>query len=109
MKDLEFLSALVKSLTGDVEERRVAVGLLLSLSDDREVRRRMGGMRGCILMLVAILNGTDDQEASNDAKMLLNSMSSNTQHALHMAEAGYFKPLIKYLKQGNCILIHQRI
>ncbi|KAL8542167.1 hypothetical protein ACS0TY_003143 [Phlomoides rotata] len=101
MKDLEFLSALVKSLTRDAEEQRAAVGLLVSLSDDRGVIRRMGRIQGCILMLVAILNGTDDQEASCDAKMLLNSMSTNTQHALHMAEAGYFKPLIKYLKQGS--------
>ncbi|XP_057789996.1 U-box domain-containing protein 44-like isoform X1 [Salvia miltiorrhiza] len=100
MKDLEFLSALVKSLARDAEEQKAAVGLLLSLSDDAGVRRRIGRIRGCIVMLVAISNA-DDEEASRDARMLLNFMSTNTQHALHMAEAGYFKPLIKYLKQGN--------
>lgn len=100
MNDLEFLSALVKSLTRDVEEQREAVGLLLSLCDDAGIRRRIGRIQGCILMLVAISNG-DNQEASHDAKMLLNAMSGNTQHALHMAEAGYFKPLINYLKDGN--------
>ncbi|KAI3448815.1 hypothetical protein Pfo_005480 [Paulownia fortunei] len=100
MKDLEFLSALVKSLTRDVEEQREAVGLLLNLSNDAGVRRRTGRIQGCIVMLVAISNG-DDQEASHNARMLLNAMSGNTQHALHMAEAGYFKPLIKYLKEGS--------
>ncbi|XP_057789997.1 U-box domain-containing protein 44-like isoform X2 [Salvia miltiorrhiza] len=100
MKDLEFLSALVKSLARDAEEQKAAVGLLLSLSDDAGVRRRIGRIRGCIVMLVAISNA-DDEEASRDARMLLNFMSTNTQHALHMAEAGYFKPLIKYLKQGS--------
>lgn len=101
MKDLEFLSALVKSLTREADEQREAVGLLLDLSNDAGVRRRIGRIRGCIVMLVAISNGDDDQEASHDARMLLNDMSANTQHALHMAEAGYFKPLIKYLKEGT--------
>lgn len=103
MKDLEFLSALVKSLTRDVEEQKAAVGLLLSLSRDAGVRRRIGRIQGCILMLVAISNG-DDEGASHDARRLLNLMSSNAQHALHMAEAGYFKPLIKYLKEGNKLI-----
>ncbi|KAK4406329.1 U-box domain-containing protein 43 [Sesamum angolense] len=100
MKDLAFLSAVVKSLTRDEEEQREAVGLLLNLSDDAVVRRRMGRVQGCIVMLVAISNG-DDPDASHDARMLLNVMSGNTQHVLHMAEAGYFKPLVKYLKEGS--------
>ncbi|XP_051123785.1 U-box domain-containing protein 44-like isoform X2 [Andrographis paniculata] len=98
MKDMEFLSTLVKSLMRDSDEQSEAVGLLLSLSDDLGVRRRIGRIQGCIVMLVAISNG-DDQECSRDAGTLLNYMSGNTQHALHMAEAGYFKPLIKYLKE----------
>ncbi|KAL3829782.1 hypothetical protein ACJIZ3_018584 [Penstemon smallii] len=100
MKDLEFLSALVKSMTRDMDERREAVGLLLNLCDDPGVRRRIGRIQGCILMLVSISNGVDE-EASRDAKEVLNSLSSNTQHALHMAEAGYFKPLIMYLNEGS--------
>ncbi|KAL6580083.1 hypothetical protein OROMI_008107 [Orobanche minor] len=67
---------------------------------DAGVRRRIGRIQGCIVMLVAISN-SNDEEASNDARMLLNFMSNNTQYALHMAEAGYFKPLLKYLKQGS--------
>ncbi|CAA0829189.1 Unknown protein [Striga hermonthica] len=100
MKELEFLSTLAKLLTRGVEERREAVGLLLSLSEDVGVKRRIGRIKGCILMLVAIANG-DDEEASRDANMLLHSMSGNTQHALHMAEAAYFEPLINYLKEGS--------
>lgn len=37
MVDIEFLSSLVKSLTGDSEERKEAVGLLLDLSDIQAV------------------------------------------------------------------------
>ncbi|XP_020550597.1 U-box domain-containing protein 44-like [Sesamum indicum] len=100
MKDWQILSGLVKLLGRDVEEQRAALGLLLSLSEDAGFRRRMGRIQGCIVTIVAICKG-DDEEASCYAKELLNAISSNTQHVLHMAEAGYFKPLIKYLKEGS--------
>lgn len=100
MADVSSLSVLVKSLSRDVEERREAVGLLLSLSDLNTVRRRIGRIQGCIVMLVAMLN-SEDPIASSDARKLLNALSSNTQNALHMAEAGYFKPLVQYLKEGS--------
>ncbi|KAL5760318.1 hypothetical protein ACOSQ2_019156 [Xanthoceras sorbifolium] len=100
MADVDSLLALVKSLTRDVEERREAVGLLLDLSDLPAVWRRLGRTQGCIVMLVSMLNG-DDLVASNDAGKLLNALSSNTQNALHMAEAGYFKPLVHYLQEGS--------
>lgn len=100
MVEVEFLSAVVKSLTRDSEERREAVGLLLDLSNLQSVRRRIGRIQGCIVMLVAILNG-DDPVASHDAAKLLDILSSNNQNALHMAEAGYFRPLVQYLKEGN--------
>ena len=93
----------MKSLTRDVEERREAVGLLLDLSDLPAVHRRIGRIQGCIVMLVAILNG-EDPVASRDAGKLLYALSSNTQNALHMAEAGYFKPLVHYLKEGNIMI-----
>ncbi|XP_044494058.1 U-box domain-containing protein 44-like [Mangifera indica] len=100
MVDVGSLSALVKSLTRDVEERREAVGLLLDLSDLPAVWRRLGRIQGCIIMLVAMLLG-DDPVASYDAGNLLDALSSNTQNALHMAEAGYFKPLVKHLQEGS--------
>nr|KYP68271.1 U-box domain-containing protein 44 [Cajanus cajan] len=67
MTNVELLSAVVKSLTRDTEERREAVGLLLELSD---------------------------------LPVLLDVLSNNTQNALHMAEAGYFGPLVKHLSEG---------
>lgn len=100
MADLECLTKLVKSLTRDAKEQREAVGLLLDLSDLPSVWRRLGKIKGCIVLLVSILNG-DDPIASHDASKLLNALSSNTQNALHMAEAGYFKPLVLYLKDGS--------
>ncbi|KAM7472582.1 hypothetical protein LguiA_010765 [Lonicera macranthoides] len=100
MADGGYLSTLVKSLTRDVEEQREAAGLLLTLSQVSAVRRRIGRIQGCIVMLVAIFNG-EDRVASHDAGKLLNALSSNTQNALHMAEAGYFKPLVKYLKEAK--------
>ncbi|KAJ1393618.1 Armadillo-type fold [Sesbania bispinosa] len=87
MTDIEFLSAVVKSLARDAEERREAVGLLLELSHIPAVRRNIGRIKGCIVMLVSILNGIDPV-ASNDAAKLLDILSSNTQNALNMAEAG---------------------
>ncbi|XP_042491626.1 U-box domain-containing protein 44-like [Macadamia integrifolia] len=100
MVDVGSLAMLVRSLTRDVEERREAVGLLLALSEVPAVRRRLGRIQGCILMLVAVHNGYDPY-CSHDAGKLLNVLSSNTQNALHMAEAGYFKPLIEYLREGS--------
>ncbi|CAK9170554.1 unnamed protein product [Ilex paraguariensis] len=100
MADIGYLTPLVKSLARDVDEQRESVGLLSTLSDVSAIRRRIGRIQGCIVMLVAILNG-GDQVASHDARKLLNALSSNTQNALHMAEAGYFKPLVQYLKEGS--------
>ncbi|KDP40508.1 hypothetical protein JCGZ_24507 [Jatropha curcas] len=100
MADVGFLSLLVKSLTRDEDERREAVGLLLELSEISAVRRRIGRIQGCIVMLVTMLNG-DDPTASHNAGKLLFALSSNTQNALHMAEAGYFKPLVHCLKEGS--------
>lgn len=96
----ELLSAVVKSLTRDTEERRESVGLLLELSDLPAVRRKIGRIQGCIVMLVSILNGVDPV-ASRDAAKLLDILSNNTQNALLMAEAGYFGPLVQYLNKGD--------
>ncbi|KAL4387338.1 hypothetical protein GQ457_09G015160 [Hibiscus cannabinus] len=100
MADAASLSTLVKSLTRDTKERREAVRLLLDLSDLPTVWRRLGRIQGCIVMLVTMLNG-DDPIASSNARKLLNALSSNTQNTLHMAEAGYFKPLVHCLKEGS--------
>ncbi|VFQ96642.1 unnamed protein product [Cuscuta campestris] len=100
MGDIRFLSTLVKSLFGDKDEQREAIMLLSTLSDIAVVRRRLGRIPGFIVMLVAIFNG-DDAAASNDAGNLLDSLATNIQYAIHIAEAGYFKPLVRYLKEGS--------
>lgn len=106
MADVGPLSTLVKSLAGDEEERREAVGLLLELCDLVNVRRRLGRVQGCIVMLVAILKG-NDQIASYDARKLLNVLSGNTQNVLYMAEAGYYKPMVQFLKEGK-VRVHKQ-
>uniref|UniRef100_A0A6N2K546 U-box domain-containing protein n=1 Tax=Salix viminalis TaxID=40686 RepID=A0A6N2K546_SALVM len=100
MTDVVCLSGLVKSLARDADEGREAVGLLLELSNISAVRRRIGRIQGCIVMLVTMLNG-DDPISSHDSAKLLIALSSNTQNVLHMAEAGYFKPLVHCLKEGS--------
>ncbi|KAJ6694758.1 ARMADILLO REPEAT-CONTAINING PROTEIN-LIKE, partial [Salix koriyanagi] len=100
MTDVVCLSRLVKSLARDADEGREAVGLLLQLSNMSAVRRRIGRIQGCIVMLVSMLNG-DDPTSSHDSAKLLIALSSNTQNVLHMAEAGYFKPLVHCLKEGS--------
>ncbi|KNA09090.1 hypothetical protein SOVF_156770 [Spinacia oleracea] len=100
MADINSLTTLVKSLARTEMERREAVGLLMDLCELSSVRRRIGRIQGCIIMLVAILNGNDTL-SSNDAGKLLDALSCNTQNALLMAEAGYFHPLIQHLKEGS--------
>lgn len=96
-----YLSILVKSMMRGAEEQREAVGLLSKLSDFPAVGNRIGRIQGSIVILVSILNGDDQEDAAKNAAKILKALSSNTQHALNMAEAGYFKPLVHYLKEGS--------
>ncbi|MQM02492.1 hypothetical protein Taro_035256 [Colocasia esculenta] len=100
MADAGSLSTIVRSLTRDSEESRKAVRLLLDLAVIPRARQRMGKVQGCIVMLVTFLNG-EDHCVSSDARKLLDALSSNTQNVLLMAEAGYFNPLVQYLKRGS--------
>ncbi|KAL6853900.1 hypothetical protein ACP4OV_019929 [Aristida adscensionis] len=100
LASLEALSSIVRSLSRDTDERKEAIAVLLDLSDIPQVRQRIGRIKGCIVMLVTLRNahesGTED-----DAEKLLHILSSNPQNVLLMAEAGYFRPLIHYLKEGS--------
>ncbi|KAL6613813.1 hypothetical protein ACP70R_036083 [Stipagrostis hirtigluma subsp. patula] len=100
LASIEALSSIVRSLSRDVDERREAIAVLLDLSGIPQVRQRIGRIKGCIVMLVTLRNvhesGTED-----DAEKLLHILSSNPQNVLLMAEAGYFRPLIHYLKEGS--------
>lgn len=100
MSSLESLSCIVRCLSRDKEERREAVGLLVDFSDVSKIRQRIGKIKGCIVMLVALQNG-DDLIAKNDAKKLLGILSNSTQNVLLMAESGYFTPMIHLLNEGT--------
>lgn len=100
MAKVGLLTTLIRSLSMGEEERRETVSLLLCLSEIPVVRKRIGRLQGCIVMLVALLNG-DDHIAAANARLLLSALSNNTQDVLHMAEAGYFKPLVQQLKEGS--------
>lgn len=99
MADFEVLSIIVRSLTKDVNESREALELLLNLSEITRIRQKIGRVQGCIVMLV-ILSKEEDPHISSPAKKLLCALSSDTQNVLLMSEAGYFGPIVDYLKQG---------
>lgn len=100
MAGIEALSTLVRSLSRDAAESGEAVGLLLALSEIVKVRQRIGRIRGCMVMLVTLQNG-NDTVASQCAERLLSVLSANAHNVLLMAEAGYFVPLVRYLKEGT--------
>ncbi|URD84368.1 Armadillo/beta-catenin-like repeat, partial [Musa troglodytarum] len=100
MAGIEALSTIVRSLSRYVEESREAVGLLLDLSVVPKIRQRIGRIQGCMVMLVTLRNG-DDPIASQDSGKLLSVLSGNAHNVLLMAEAGYFGPLVHYLKEGS--------
>ncbi|KAF7040151.1 hypothetical protein CFC21_050071 [Triticum aestivum] len=100
MASIEALSSIVRSLSRDVDERNEAIALLLDLSDIPQVRQRIGRIKGCIVMLVTLRNA-HESGTYDDAEKLLHILSCNPQNVLLMAEAGYFRPLIHYLKEGS--------
>lgn len=104
MASVEALSTIVRSLSRNVDESREAVGLLLDLSEVLKVRQRIGRIQGCMVMLVTLRNG-EDTIASEYAGRLLGVLSVNAHNVLLMAEAGYFSPLVRYLKEGNFMSI----
>ncbi|KAI5002138.1 hypothetical protein ZWY2020_026788 [Hordeum vulgare] len=100
MASIDALSSIVRSLSRDVDETREAIALLLDLSDIPQVRQRIGRIKGCIVMLVTLRNA-HESGTYDDAEKLLHILSCNPQNVLLMAEAGYFRPLIHYLKEGS--------
>ncbi|XP_037408371.1 U-box domain-containing protein 24-like [Triticum dicoccoides] len=100
MASIDALSSIVRSLSRDVDERMEAIVLLLDLSDIPQVRQRIGRIKGCIVMLVTLRNA-HESGTYDDAEKLLHILSCNPQNVLLMAEAGYFRPLIHYLKEGS--------
>ncbi|KAJ7535631.1 hypothetical protein O6H91_12G041200 [Diphasiastrum complanatum] len=91
---------IVRSLARDVGEGRQAVALLLALSKNPEICETIGKVQGCILLLVTMLN-SENKNAIEDAKLLLNNVSYNDQNVVQMAEANHFKPLALRLSKGS--------
>ncbi|KAK3162998.1 hypothetical protein QOZ80_1BG0096370 [Eleusine coracana subsp. coracana] len=100
LASIEALSSIVRSLSRDTDERREAIAVLLDLTEIPQVRQRIGRIKGCIIMLVTLRNA-HESGTNDDADKLLHILSSNPQNVLLMAEAGYFRPLIHYLKEGS--------
>ncbi|KAL8253186.1 hypothetical protein R6Q59_036879 [Mikania micrantha] len=90
---------IVCSLARKIEESKLALQLLKELSDNDLARNMIGNTQGCILLLVTI-SGSDDPQAANYAKQLLDHLSFLNQNIVQMAKANYFEPLLHLLSSG---------
>jgi hypothetical protein len=93
------IESIVHSLGRRQEERKLAVALLLELSKYDLAREHIGKVQGCILLLVTMSNG-DDNQAAEDATELLDNLSYSDQNVIQMAKANYFKHLLQRLSTG---------
>ncbi|TKY74058.1 U-box domain-containing protein 43 [Spatholobus suberectus] len=93
------LGAIVRSLSRQAEERKLALELLLGLSKSKMVCSLIGNIQGSILLLVTMLN-SDDVEAAENAHELLENLSFLDQNVIEMAKANYLKPLLLKLSTG---------
>lgn len=75
------------------------MALLLELSKADFVKDHIGKVQGCILLLVTMSNGDDDQ-AARDAQELLENLSFSDQNVIQMAKANYFTYLLQRLSTG---------
>ncbi|KAK8488391.1 hypothetical protein V6N13_028102 [Hibiscus sabdariffa] len=89
----------VRSLGRRTDERRLAVALLLELSKYDVLRDIIGKAQGCILLLVTMASG-DDNQAARDAEEILENLSFSDQNVILMARANYFKHLLQRLSTG---------
>ncbi|XP_076898619.1 U-box domain-containing protein 43-like [Bidens hawaiensis] len=94
------IKLIVCSLARKIEESKLALQLLMELSENDSARDMIGNSQGCILLLVTI-SGSDDPQAANDAKRLLNKLSFLNQNIVQMAKANYFGPLLHLLASGS--------
>ncbi|XP_031283456.1 U-box domain-containing protein 44-like [Pistacia vera] len=93
------IECIVRSLGRRIEERKLAVALLLELSHYDALRDCIGKVQGCILLLVT-MSSSDDSQASRDAQELLENLSFSDQNVVQMAKANYFKHLLQRLSTG---------
>ncbi|KAL9430372.1 hypothetical protein AB3S75_025710 [Citrus x aurantiifolia] len=93
------VESIVRSLGRRIEERKLAVALLLELSTCNTLRDQIGEVQGCILLLVT-MSSSDDNQASRDARELLENLSFSDDNVVQMAKANYFKHLLQRLSAG---------
>ncbi|KAK7381973.1 hypothetical protein VNO80_00568 [Phaseolus coccineus] len=93
------IESIVRSLGRSTEVRKLAVALLLELSKYDLAREHIGKVQGCILLLVTMSSG-DDNQAAKDATELLENLSYSDQNVIQMAKANYFKHLLQRLSTG---------
>ncbi|KAI3756950.1 hypothetical protein L6452_04482 [Arctium lappa] len=94
------IKLIVCSLARKIEESKLALQLLMELSKNDVARNIIGSSQGCILLLVT-LSGSDDAQAANDAKQLLENLSFLHQNIVQMANANHFGPLLHLLSSGS--------
>ncbi|CAL9754981.1 unnamed protein product [Musa acuminata subsp. burmannicoides] len=93
------IQSIVKSLARRTDERKAAVVLLLELSKNNAICGHIGKVQGCILLLVTIIN-SDNNQAADDARELLENLSFLDDNVVLMAKANYFQPLLRCLNSG---------
>ncbi|KAK9009934.1 hypothetical protein V6N11_036456 [Hibiscus sabdariffa] len=95
-KEDHALESIVKSLARQIKESKLALELLLQLSRSTVVRDAVGTTRGCIFLVVTMLN-SDDAQASRNSRELSDNLSFLDQNVIEMAKANFFKPLLHLL------------
>lgn len=93
------MCSIVRSLGRRVGERKLAVGLILQLSKSELARDCIGKAQGCILLLVT-MSKSEDNQASEDAREVLENLSFSHDNVIQMAKANYFKYLLQHLASG---------
>ncbi|XP_068649959.1 U-box domain-containing protein 44-like isoform X2 [Aristolochia californica] len=94
------IESIVKFLAKSIVEAKLALALLVELSKHDMVRSHIGQVKGCILLLVTLLNN-DDTQAATDAMKLLKTLSFLNENVVQMARANYFKPLLERLSSES--------
>lgn len=83
--------------------RHASASLLLELSNSEFFRDKIGEVSGGILMLITIKlrQSTDDAFTSSKVDAILKNLEKTPSNIKHMAEDGYWEPLLNHLINGN--------
>ncbi|ERN06339.1 putative U-box domain-containing protein 42 [Amborella trichopoda] len=77
-----------------------AVNLLLELSKNAEIAKKIGESKDCITLSVSLLLSLN-ANVSEQSKRLIRNLSSDPNSVVKMAEAGYFQPFLSQFLQGS--------